>query len=185
MAPKVKKKITTKRAGTKTRKRRSYTDAFKMDAVRRVTAGRTIAQVARSLSVPESALRLWVASGGGGGGGAVGLSGGVQGRQMFFLQRASDGGLWSDLGSFSTREQVINAIRLATRKDPALKLTDLRVYAGWAESVMPGLAPMVTATRGRLRGRIIKEAAGITAELAHTNGHGRRRSRAKQPELNA
>ena len=43
------------------RKRRSFTDEFKADAVRHVQAGdRSIAQVARDLDLTETALRSWV-----------------------------------------------------------------------------------------------------------------------------
>ncbi len=43
------------------RRRRSFTDEFKADAVRHVQAGdRSIAQVARDLDLTETALRSWV-----------------------------------------------------------------------------------------------------------------------------
>jgi transposase-like protein len=45
----------------KRRKRRSFTDEFKADAVKLVLAGgRTIGQVAKDLDLTETALRAWV-----------------------------------------------------------------------------------------------------------------------------
>jgi transposase-like protein len=45
----------------KRRKRRSFTDEFKADAVKLVTAGgRTVGQVAKDLDLTETALRAWV-----------------------------------------------------------------------------------------------------------------------------
>ncbi len=43
------------------RKRRTFTDEFKADAVKLVKAGhRTIAQIAKDLDLGETALREWV-----------------------------------------------------------------------------------------------------------------------------
>lgn len=43
------------------RKRRSFTDEFKADAVKLVLAGgRTVGQVAKDLDLTETALRAWV-----------------------------------------------------------------------------------------------------------------------------
>ncbi len=42
------------------RARRSFTPAFKADAVRLAKSGKTIAQVARELDLTETALREWV-----------------------------------------------------------------------------------------------------------------------------
>ncbi len=45
----------------KRRKRRSFTDEFKADAVKLVLAGgRTVGQVAKDLDLTETALRAWV-----------------------------------------------------------------------------------------------------------------------------
>ena len=45
----------------KRRKRRSFTDEFKADAVKLVLAGgRTVGQVAKDLDLTETALRTWV-----------------------------------------------------------------------------------------------------------------------------
>ena len=45
----------------KRRKRRSFTDEFKADAVKVVLAGgRTVGQVAKDLDLTETALRAWV-----------------------------------------------------------------------------------------------------------------------------
>jgi transposase-like protein len=45
----------------KRRKRRSFTDEFKADAVKLVLAGgRTVGQVAKELDLTETALRTWV-----------------------------------------------------------------------------------------------------------------------------
>ena len=45
----------------KRRKRRSFTDEFKADAVKLVLAGgRTVGQVAKALNLTETAVRAWV-----------------------------------------------------------------------------------------------------------------------------
>ena len=42
------------------RKRRAFTPEFQAETVRLVDGGKAIAEVARDLDLPESALRLWV-----------------------------------------------------------------------------------------------------------------------------
>lgn len=163
MAPIKKTALKTKRS------RRTYSDEFKDNAVKLVTGGSTVAQVARNLRIPESALRLWVGGGGAGGGGLVAN----RGAQMYFLQRVDVGGLWRDIGAFSTGEQAINAINTLVRKDADLRMKDLRVFFGYEQSVMPGLAPAALKQTGRARG----------IAQAHTNGNGHgRRPRARAPE---